>query len=124
MALIECVPNISEGRRSEVVDEIVEAIRLVPTVRVLDVSSDPSHNRSVITMIGDATGTKSAVLSLFERAIRSIDLRNHAGEHPRLGAVDVVPFVPVADVSMETCVALARDTAADVASRFDLPVFL
>lgn len=124
MALIECVPNISEGRRSEVVDEIVEAIRLVPAVRVLDVSSDASHNRSVITMVGDAAGTKSAVLSLFERAIRSIDLRNHAGEHPRLGAVDVVPFVPVADVSMETCVALARDTAADVASRFDLPVFL
>jgi glutamate formiminotransferase / 5-formyltetrahydrofolate cyclo-ligase len=124
MPLIECVPNLSEGRRSEVVDAIVDAIRVVPGVRVLDVSSDASHNRSVITLVGEPTAMKTAVISLFERALESIDVRVHSGEHPRLGAVDVVPFIPIADVTMGDCVALARETAAAVAARFDLPVFL
>ena len=124
MAVIECVPNISEGRRPEVVSAIVEAIRRTTSVRVLDFSSDTSHNRSVITMAGDATGLKAAVLSMFEAAVPAIDLRTHAGEHPRLGAVDVVPFVPIEGVTMEDCVRLAKDTAAAVAERFQVPVFL
>jgi glutamate formiminotransferase len=122
--LIECVPNISEGRRLDVVDGIADALRATPGVRVLDVSSDASHNRSVVTLAGDRTAMKAAVLTLFARAIASIDLRVHHGEHPRLGAVDVVPFVPIADVTMAECVALARETAEAVASRFDVPVFL
>lgn len=124
MPLIECVPNLSAGRRHDIVDAIVDAVRAVPGVRVLDVSSDASHNRSVVTMVGDRTSIQAAVISLFERAIEAIDLRSHSGEHPRLGAVDVVPFIPIADVTMADCVALARETAAAVASRFDLPVFL
>lgn len=124
MPLIECVPNLSEGRRHDIVDAIVDVIRAVPGVRVLDVSCDASHNRSVITMVGDRTSMKAAVTALFERALEAIDLRSHSGEHPRLGAVDVVPFIPIADVTMADCVALARETAAAVASRFDLPVFL
>jgi glutamate formiminotransferase len=124
MPLIECVPNISEGRRGEVVAAIVEAVRVTPGARVLDTSSDTSHNRSVITMVGDAAAMQAAVLALFAQAITTIDLRSHAGEHPRLGAVDVVPFVPIAEVSLAECVALARDTAALIASRFQLPVFL
>jgi glutamate formiminotransferase / 5-formyltetrahydrofolate cyclo-ligase len=124
MAIIECIPNISEGRRSEVVDNIVAALREVPGVRVLDASSDRSHNRSVITMAGDAAPLRDAVLTLFEHATGAIDLRTHRGEHPRLGSVDVVPFVPIAGVTMEECVALAREVGAAVAERFGVPVYL
>jgi glutamate formiminotransferase len=124
MPLIECVPNVSEGRRREVVETIVEGIRRVPGVRLLDVSSDASHNRSVITMVGDAASLREATLALFAAALPAIDLRVHTGEHPRLGAVDVVPFIPIAGVTMDDCVALARDTARAVAERFAVPVFL
>ena len=124
MALIECIPNVSEGRRTDVVEAIVRAVGDVPGVRVLDYSSDSAHNRSVLTLAGDAAPLKAAVLSLFEAAIPAIDLRSHTGEHPRLGAVDVVPFVPIEGVTMEECVALAKDTAAEVAERFHLPVYL
>ena len=91
---------------------------------MLDSSSDASHNRSVFTMAGDAGPLKAAVVSLVGAALTHIDLRTHSGEHPRLGAVDVVPFVPIEGVTMAECVALARDTAAEVASRFEIPVFL
>jgi glutamate formiminotransferase len=124
VAVIECVPNISEGRRPAVVSAIVEAIRRTKSVRVLDFSSDTSHNRSVITMAGDAAGLKAAVLAMFESAVTLIDLRSHTGEHPRLGAVDVVPFVPIEGVTMDQCVRLAKETAAAVADQFQVPVFL
>src|SRR6185436_10153172 len=98
--LIESVPNISEGRRPEVVEAAVEALRACPGVRVLDVQSDADHNRSVLTLVGDASALRAAVLALFEAVVPRIDLRSHQGEHPRLGAVDVVPFVPIEGVSM------------------------
>src|SRR3954469_3044393 len=87
MAIIECIPNVSEGRRPEVVEAIAAAIRSVPGVRLLDHSSDASHNRSVFTMAGDAAAIKAAVLAMYERAVADIDLRGHKGEHPRLGAI-------------------------------------
>jgi glutamate formiminotransferase len=124
MALIECIPNVSEGRRPDVVAAIADAIRAVPRVHLLDHSSDASHNRSVFTLVGDAAGVEQAVLALFERAIAEIDLRTHRGEHPRLGAVDVVPFVPIEGVTMAECVALAKKVAAEVAQRYGVPVFL
>jgi len=124
VAIIECVPNISEGRRADVVARIGEAVQRVPGARLLDYSSDPSHNRSVLTMAGDRAPLKHAVLAMFEVALAEIDLRTHKGEHPRLGAVDVVPFVPIEDVTMEDCVALAKDTARSVAERFAVPVYL
>jgi glutamate formiminotransferase len=124
MSVIECVPNISEGRRPEVITSIADALRAVPRLRVLDVQSDASHNRSVFTLAGDAASLAAGIPVLFERAIAAIDLRTHRGEHPRLGAVDVVPFVPIADVTMAECVALARQIGADVAKRFELPVYL
>lgn len=124
MAIIECIPNVSEGRRPDVVERFAEAIRAVPGVRLLDYSSDPSHNRSVFTLVGDAAGVKAASLALFEQALGAIDLRTHRGEHPRLGAVDVVPFVPIEGATMQECVALAKDVGAEVARRFNLPVFL
>jgi glutamate formiminotransferase len=124
MAVIECVPNVSEGRRKDVVDALVESVRGTPSVRLLDYSSDSAHNRSVITMVGDAGPLKAAVLALFEAALHRIDLRTHSGEHPRLGAVDVVPFIPIEGVSMEECVRLAKETGAEVAERFQVPVYL
>jgi glutamate formiminotransferase / 5-formyltetrahydrofolate cyclo-ligase len=124
MAIIECIPNVSEGRRADVVERLIGAVRATPGVRLLDWSSDASHNRSVITMVGDGPGLRAAVLALFEEAVRGIDLRQHTGEHPRLGAVDVVPFVPIEDFTMTDCVALARDVAAAVAERHAVPVFL
>jgi glutamate formiminotransferase len=124
MAIIECIPNVSEGRRPDVVERFAEAIRAAPGVRLLDYSSDPSHNRSVFTLVGDAAGVKAASLALFEQALGAIDLRTHRGEHPRLGAVDVVPFVPIEGATMQECVALAKEVGAEVARRFNLPVFL
>jgi glutamate formiminotransferase len=122
--IIECVPNISEGRRPEVVEAVVAAARRAPGVRVLDVQSDRDHNRSVLTLVGEEKGLLAALLGVFETALARIDLRTHAGEHPRMGAVDVVPFVPIEGVAMKDCVELARTLGQEVASRFSLPVFL
>ena len=124
MGLIECVPNVSEGRRADVIDALAEAVTTVDGVRLLDRSSDPTHHRSVFTFAGEAGPLQSAVLALFQAAIASIDLRTHAGAHPRLGAVDVVPFIPLSGSTMEGCVTLAKATAANVAERFGLPVYL
>lgn len=124
MPLIECVPNISEGRRRDVVEAIVATVASrAPGVAVLDWSSDASHNRSVLTLAGEAEALKAGVLALFEHAIEAIDLTRHQGEHPRIGAVDVVPFVPI-EATMGECVALARAVGEEVASRFGVPVYL
>ena len=124
MSLIECIPNVSEGRRADTIASMAEAIRATPGVRLLDHSSDQSHNRTVFTFAGDTAGVERAVLALFERAIADIDLRTHKGEHPRLGAVDVVPFVPIEGVTMAECVGLARKVGAAVADRFRIPIYL
>ena len=124
MALIECVPNVSEGRREHVVNALVQTIRRVPAVRLLDHSSDSSHSRSVLTLAGEPAPLKEAVLSLFEVAIAAIDVRAHSGGHPRLGAVDVVPFIPLEGATMDECVTLAQETGAEVARRFQVPVYL
>jgi glutamate formiminotransferase len=124
MAIIESIPNVSEGRRADVIARLADAVRTTPGVRLLDYSSDASHNRSVFTLVGDADGVKRATLALIGQAVAAIDLRSHRGEHPRLGAIDVVPFVPIEGVTMAECVALARDVGAAVAGQFDLPVYL
>ena len=124
MALVECVPNVSEGRRPDVVTAIADAVSAVEGVRLLDRSSDPAHNRSVLTFAGGAPAVQRAVMSLFAVALELIDLRHHSGAHPRLGAVDVVPFVPIRGATMTECVELARQTGAEVAATFDLPVYL
>jgi len=123
MPLIECIPNISEGRRRDVLDACAAAISATGA-RLLDVKPDAAHNRTVYTFAGDAAQVRAGVLALFDTAIAAIDLRQHSGEHPRLGAVDVVPFVPIADVTMADCVALARAVAREVADRHQLPIFL
>ena len=123
MAIIECIPNVSEGRRTDVIDACAAAIRGAG-VHLLDVKPDASHNRTVYTFAGEPAAVRAAVLALFGAAIPAIDLRSHSGEHPRLGAVDVTPFVPIEGATMADCVALAKDVAAEVAKRFQLPVYL
>ena len=124
MAVIECVPNVSEGRRPEVVAALAEALGAVPGLRVLGVQSDASHNRSVFTLAGDGPALAAGLPRLFEGALAAIDLRSHTGEHPRMGAVDVVPFIPIEGVTMAECVTLAKTVAADLAARFAVPMFL
>ena len=124
MILIECVPNVSEGRRPEVVEALADAIRRVPGARLLDYTSDAAHNRTVFTLVGDGASLEEAVVALYRRALADIDLRAHRGAHPRVGAVDVVPFVPLENATMDDCVVLTRRVAAAVASRFQVPVYL
>jgi len=123
MSVIECIPNISEGRRQDVLDACAQVIRAAG-VHLLDVKPDASHNRTVYTFAGDRGPVKAAALALFAEATRTIDLRTHSGEHPRVGAVDVMPFVPIEGVTMADCVALAREVAGEVSRKYDLPVFL
>jgi glutamate formiminotransferase len=123
MAVIECIPNISEGRRQDVLDACGAAITAAGA-RLLDVKPDAVHHRTVFSYAGTADQVRAATLALFDSAIAAIDLRQHKGEHPRMGAVDVVPFVPIEGATMADCVALAREVAAEVASRHGLPVYL
>src|SRR5688572_32458487 len=113
--VIECVPNVSAGGDSRVVSEIADAVRGAPGIRLLDVSSDPSHNRSVLTFVGDEEGVREGVRALFAAALPLIDLTAHSGEHPRMGAVDVVPIIPIRGATLERCVALSREIGAEIA---------
>ena len=123
MPIVECIPNVSEGRDPAVLEACGDAIRRAGA-RLLDVKPDATHHRTVFSFAGEPAAVKASALALFETAVARIDLRNHKGEHPRLGAVDVVPFVPIEGVTMADCVAMAREVGADVARRHNLPVFL
>ena len=124
MKLVECVPNFSEGQRKDVIDSIAGAIRKTLGVVLLDVESNPDHNRSVISFVGEPGPVKNAALAASSKAVELIDLRHHKGEHPRMGAVDVVPFVPISDATMEDCISLARSFGQEFAEKFQVPVFL
>jgi len=123
LKLIECVPNFSEGRSRDVIDAIVAEAR-ARNVKVLDIESDADHNRSVLTFVGDPEAVKEAALAVSAKAIELIDLNKHQGQHPRMGAVDVIPFIPISDVTMADCIQLTKDFANEYASRFNVPVFL
>jgi glutamate formiminotransferase / formiminotetrahydrofolate cyclodeaminase len=124
MKIVECVPNFSEGRREEVIAAIRDAIAAVEGVTILDVSSDPSHNRSVVTFVAPVERAVDAAFAGMSEARDRIDLRQHTGEHPRMGATDVVPFVPLEGTTMEDCIALARELGERVGRDLDIPVFL
>ena len=124
MKLVECVPNFSEGRRPEVVTAIRDAIASVEGVSVLDVSSDASHNRSVITFIAPVESAVDAAFAGIKAAAQRIDLCQHSGEHPRIGATDVVPFIPLEGSTMEDCIALARSLGERVGRELQIPVYL
>lgn len=122
--LVESVPNFSEGRRIEVVDKLVAAVERVPGASLLDRTSDASHNRSVLTLAGEPVPILEALERAVAVAVAEIDMERHVGEHPRIGAVDVVPFVPLAGTSMADCIELARTFGSQVAARFGIPVYL
>lgn len=124
MKIIECIPNFSEGRDQRIIDGLIEISKSIPGVTLLDVSSDKSHNRSVFTLIGDEKGILEAAFRLTEFAVKEIDMTKHTGEHPRMGAVDVIPFVPIKNTTMEECVELAKELGKRVWEELSLPSFL
>src|SRR5881409_1328209 len=124
MRIVECVPNFSEGRRKDVIDAIANAIRSIPNITLLDVEYNADHNRSVITFVGEPEPVKIAALAGAAKAVELIDLTKHKGEHPRMGAVDVVPFVPISGVTMEDCVKLAKEFGKEFSEKYQVPVFL
>ena len=122
--LIECIPNFSEARRPEIIDQIVAAIQAVSEVKLLDRSSDLDHNRTVLTFAGSPAGVEEAAFRAIRTAAELIDLDAHTGEHPRIGATDVVPFVPLSGATMEDCIAIAKRLGERVGSELSLPVYL
>src|ERR1051326_1892254 len=122
--LVECVPNFSEGRRVEVVDAIVAALTSVPNVYLLGREMDADHNRAVITIVGAPESIGEAAIRGVEIAVRQIDLNKHTGGHPRMGAADVIPFVPIRGISLEECVEIAKTVGRQLADRFQIPVYL
>ncbi|HEX4934581.1 MAG TPA: glutamate formimidoyltransferase, partial [Gemmatimonadaceae bacterium] len=124
MKLVECVPNFSEARRPEIVQRIRDAIAAVEGVNILDVSSDTSHNRTVVTFVVPVERAVQAAFAGIATARELIDLTAHTGEHPRMGAADVVPFIPLEGATMEDCIALARELGDRVGRELEIPVFL
>lgn len=122
--IVECVPNISEARNQEVVEAVVSEVRGTPGVTLLDYSSDMSHNRTVITFFGSPEGAAEAAVRLAKKAAELIDLRRHEGEHPRMGAVDVIPFIPIKEMTIEETVELSKQVAERVWNEAKMPVFL
>ncbi len=122
--LVECVPNFSEGRRPEVIEAITAEVKAVPGVKLLDVNPDPSHNRVVVTFVGEPEAVKLAAFRACSKATELIDMEKHEGEHPRIGATDVIPFIPVKDVTMEECVALAQSLGEEIADKLGIPIYL
>ncbi len=122
-ALVECVPNFSEGRRQDVLDGIKGAISAVSGAYVLDMHTDADHNRSVITFVGDPKAVEEAAFQMIKKASQLIDLDNHNGEHPRIGATDVVPFVPISNITMDECVDMAHRVGERVGQELNIPVY-
>ena len=122
--LVECVPNFSEGRRPAVVDAIVNAITSVSGVYLLGHEMDADHNRAVVTIVGTPESIGEAAVRGAGEAVKRIDLTTHQGEHPRMGAVDVIPFIPIRGVTIEQCLDIATQTAQEIASRFHVPIYL
>ena len=122
--LVSCVPNFSEGRRPEVIEAIVAEVRSVPGVKVLDVNPDPSHNRVVVSFVGEPEAVRTAAFKSCSKATELIDMEKHTGEHPRIGATDVIPFIPIKDVTMEECVELANSLGQEISEKLNIPVFL
>ncbi len=122
--IIESIPNISEGRNKEIIEACVDQIRQTPGCTLLDYSSDKSHNRTVITYMGSMEGCEEAGVKLAKKAVELIDLTKHEGEHPRMGCVDVMPFVPIKEATMEDCIELSKKVGKRIAEEAELPVFL
>lgn len=122
--IIECVPNFSEGRNKEIIEAIVDEVRRIDGVKLLDYSPDADHNRTVVTMIGSPEGIEKAAFNLAAKASELIDMSIHTGGHPRMGATDVVPFIPVSDVTMDECIEIAKRVGKKIGEELNIPVYL
>lgn len=122
--LVECIPNFSEGQNQEIIDGLVQVAKGVPGVTLLDYSSDASHNRSVFTLVGDEINIQEVAFQLVKYASEHIDMTKHVGEHPRMGATDVVPFVPVKDITAQECVEISKQVAKRINDELNIPIFL
>ena len=122
--IIQCVPNFSEGRDSKVIDMLLVEAKSIPGVTLLDHSSDVSHNRSVFTLVGDPDGIADAAFRLCKLASENIDMTKHSGEHPRMGATDVIPFIPIQNVEMDECIKLSKKVAQRIWDELQIPSFL
>lgn len=122
--LVECVPNFSEGRNKDVVEKIVDEIRKIEDVKLLDYSMDADHNRSVVTFIGEPEKVIEAAFNAAKVAAELIDMSKHTGEHPRMGATDVIPLIPISDVTMEECVEYSKILGKRIGEELNIPVFL
>jgi len=122
--IVECVPNFSEGRDLEKVEKIVQAFRAKENVKLLDYSTDKDHNRCVVTVVGEPEALKEAMIEAIGNAVSLIDMTKHEGQHPRMGAVDVVPFIPIRNVTIEEADKLAKEVAKEASEKYGLPFFL
>lgn len=122
--IVECVPNFSEGRDLEKVEKIVQAFRAKENVKLLDYSTDKDHNRCVVTVVGEPEALKDAMIEAIGNAVSLIDMTKHEGQHPRMGAVDVVPFIPIRNVTIEEADKLAKEVAKEASEKYGLPFFL
>ena len=122
--IVECVPNFSEGRDLAKLEKILEPFRAKEGVKLLDYQTDEDHNRAVVTVVGEPEALKDAVIEAMGAAIDVIDMRRHQGQHPRMGAIDVVPFIPVKNVSLEEAVEISKSVAAEAADKYNLPIYL
>ncbi|HEP1274063.1 TPA: glutamate formimidoyltransferase [Streptococcus pyogenes] len=122
--IVECIPNFSEGQNQAVIDGLVATAKSIPGVTLLDYSSDASHNRSVFTLVGDDQSIQEAAFQLVKYASENIDMTKHHGEHPRMGANDVCPFVPIKDITTQECVEISKQVAERINRELDIPIFL
>lgn len=122
--IVECVPNFSEGKDLELIQKIIAPFIKTEGVKLLDYNPDKDHNRVVVTVIGEPQAVKCALVEASKIAVENIDLNKHQGEHPRMGAIDVVPFIPIKNMTMDECVALAKETASELATKLNLPIYL
>lgn len=122
--IVECIPNFSEGRDKIVIEKIIDAVRNKEGIKLLDYSSDKDHNRTVVTFVGAPDKVEEAIVDMAEKVYENIDMRNQKGEHPRMGALDVVPFVPVCEVTVEECIEMSKRVGKIIGDKFNVPVYL
>ena len=122
--IIECIPNFSEGRDNKIIDRIIDTLRSKEGIKLLDYSSDKDHNRTVVTFVGSPEKVYEGILRMAEKVYEYIDMRKHNGGHPRMGALDVVPFVPVSEATIEECIELSKRVGEEIGKKYNVPVYL